>query len=76
MRADITLHQRGNLSANIMFFDPGFLRLKIESASGDGSEINLFVDSLAQLEVIADAIYHAKMDRDADAMQVVEEAVG
>ena len=43
--------------------------MRVESSSPTGSEIRLFVDSLDQLEPIAEAIFHAKMDADADAMQ-------
>lgn len=50
----------------------GDVRIRLSQRNGQGGELVLFFDSQADADRLADAIFHVKMDKDAEAMQADE----
>ncbi len=52
----------------------GGVRVSLSQRIGQGGELVLFFDTQEDADRLADVIFYAKMDRDADAMQADEAA--
>lgn len=75
MRCDICVHVRLDTVVTAVVKKSGYVVVTLAGENGSGDDVHLFFDDVAHAEKLADAIYYAKMDCDADSIQADSPAV-